>query len=83
MLDQPQFQGLLSERPICIFLPETDYSADVRDTIDEPSGGFRASHLHDKNFSSKWLLVPFGVGNIAGRLIEQLSRMRSPPVGER
>ena len=40
VLDQPQFQGLLSEKPTSIFMNETDYSAQVRNAIGQPGGVF-------------------------------------------
>ncbi|MDB4748939.1 hypothetical protein OAG13_05855, partial [Akkermansiaceae bacterium] len=40
VLDEPQFQGLLSEKPTSIFMNETDYSAQVRNAIDQKGGVF-------------------------------------------
>ncbi|MDF1853562.1 MAG: NIPSNAP family protein [Verrucomicrobiales bacterium] len=40
VLDQPQFQGLLSEKPTSIFMNETEYSAKVRNAIEQPGGVF-------------------------------------------
>ena len=40
MLDQPEFQGLLAEKSTSIFMKETEYSAHVRDAIDQPGGVF-------------------------------------------
>jgi len=40
VLDQPQFQGLLSEKPTSIFMNETDYSSQVRNAIDQKGGIF-------------------------------------------
>ena len=40
VLEQPQFQGLLSEKPTSIFLNETDYSSKVRNAIEQPGGIF-------------------------------------------
>ena len=38
MLDQPEFRGLLSERPTSIFITATDYAAKVRDSIAKAGG---------------------------------------------
>ena len=40
VLEQPEFQGLLAEKPTSIFMKETEYSAQVRDKIDQPGGVF-------------------------------------------
>ena len=40
VLDQPQFQGLLSEKPTSIFMRETEYSSKVRNAIEQPGGVF-------------------------------------------
>ncbi|MDA7933374.1 NIPSNAP family protein [Akkermansiaceae bacterium] len=40
VLDQPQFQGLLAEKPTSLFMNETEYSTRVRNAIDKPGGVF-------------------------------------------
>ncbi|MGC6465506.1 MAG: NIPSNAP family protein [Akkermansiaceae bacterium] len=40
VLDEPQFQGLLSEKPTRIFMNETDYSSQVRNALDQKGGLF-------------------------------------------
>ena len=40
VLDEPQYQGLLFEKPTSIFMNETDYSAQVRNAIDQKGGVF-------------------------------------------
>lgn len=40
VLDEPQFQGLLSEKPTSIFMNETEYSSQVRNAIDQKGGVF-------------------------------------------
>lgn len=40
VLDQPQFQGLLAEKPTSVFMEQTEYSARVRNAIGSPGGVF-------------------------------------------
>ena len=40
VLERPEFQGLLSEKPQSIFLNETEYSVGVHDAIIQPGGIF-------------------------------------------
>ena len=40
VLDQPQFQGLLSKKPTSIFMKEADFSSRVRDALYRPGGIF-------------------------------------------
>ncbi|MFP6874881.1 MAG: NIPSNAP family protein [Verrucomicrobiales bacterium] len=40
VLDQPEFQGLLAEKPTSIFMTANDYSAIARDDIKEPGGTY-------------------------------------------
>ena len=40
VLDQPEFRGLLSERPTSIFMMANNYSAEVRDPIEKAGGTF-------------------------------------------
>ena len=38
VLDRPEYKGLLSERPVSIFMTENEYSAGIADTIDQAGG---------------------------------------------
>ena len=38
VLDQPEFQGLLAEKPTSIFMTANDYSAAARNAIEKPGG---------------------------------------------
>jgi hypothetical protein len=40
VLDRPEFQGLLAERPTSVFLTPTDYSATSAGATDQPGGIF-------------------------------------------
>ena len=40
VMDKPEFQGLLSEKPTSIFLSLNDYSAVARNDIEKPGGSF-------------------------------------------
>jgi hypothetical protein len=40
VMDKPEFQGLLSEKPTSIFLTPNDYSARARNEIEKPGGIF-------------------------------------------
>jgi hypothetical protein len=40
VMDKPEFQGLLSEKPTSMFLSPNDYSAVARNDIEKPGGNF-------------------------------------------
>jgi hypothetical protein len=40
VMDKPEFQGLLSEKPTSIFLSPNDYSVAARNDIEKPGGSF-------------------------------------------
>ena len=66
VLDEPEFRGLLSERPSSIFMTANDYAAKVRDPITKPGGTFELRTYT----SAKGKLAPLNA-----RFSEQTSKL--------